>query len=105
MFLGAIFVLCLWGLAAPCVQSLMTHLVEPNEQGRLQGANTGLTSIAGLIGPSLFAAPLAFAAEPSHKAMGLMGLPFYLAGALMLASMAMAWQATRTPGTEPQPAI
>ena len=96
-FLAAILVLCLWGLASPCIQSLQTRLVQPSEQGRLQGANTGLTSIAGLIGPSLFAAPLAFASTPEHKALGLEGLPFYLAGALMLLSVLMAWQATRTP--------
>jgi len=96
MFLAAIFVLCLWGLANPCVQSLMTRLVPPNEQGRLQGALTGLTSIAGLVGPSLFAAPLAYAATPAHQGLGLIGLPFDLAGGLMLLAMLMAWQATRT---------
>ena len=105
LFLVGILVLCLWGLASPSVQSMMTELVGPNEQGRLQGANTGLTSIAGLIGPALFAAPLAFASAPAHKALGLLGLPFYLAGAFMLISMVIAWQATRTPRTDPQPAI
>ena len=104
VFLAAIFVLCLWGLATPCIQSFMTRLVRPDEQGRLQGAMTGLTSIAGLIGPALFAAPFAYASTPAHKAMGLTGLPFYLAGALMLISMVMAWQVTRTPKVSPQPA-
>ncbi len=101
MFLAAILVLCLWGLSGPCIQSLMTHLVSASEQGRLQGANTGLTSIAGLIGPSLFAATFAFAATPAHKAQGLIGLPFFLAAALMLAAVVMAWRATRAP---PSPA-
>jgi len=103
-FLVAIFVLCLWGLAGPCIQSLMTRLVEPNEQGRLQGATTGLTSIAGLIGPSLFAAPLAYAATPAREVQGLLGLPFYLAAALMLLSMVMAWPATRESARAAQPA-
>ncbi|HEY5410105.1 MAG TPA: TCR/Tet family MFS transporter [Caulobacteraceae bacterium] len=96
-FLVAIFVLCLWGLAGPCIQSLMTRLVSDSEQGRLQGANTGLISIAGLIGPSLFAVTFAFAATPAHKAQGLIGLPFFLASALMLAAVVMAWRATRAP--------
>lgn len=102
-FLVSIFVLCLWGLSSPSIQALMTRLVSASEQGRLQGANTGLTSIAGLIGPSLFAAALAFASTPAHKAQGLIGLPFFLAGALMILAMAMGWQATRTaePASEP----
>jgi DHA1 family tetracycline resistance protein-like MFS transporter len=104
MFLAAIFVLCLWGLASPCVQAITTRLVAPTEQGRLQGATTGLTSIAGLIGPSLFAAPLAYASTPAHQAQGLIGLPFYLAGGLMLLSVLMAWQATRDPAPDILPA-
>ncbi len=105
IFLAAIFVLCLWGLATPCMQSFMTRLVRPDEQGRLQGAMTGLTSIAGLIGPALFATPFAFATMPAHKATALIGLPFYLAGALMLVSMIMAWQVTRAPRPAAQPAL
>ena len=103
-FLASIFVLCLWGLAGPSIQSLMTRLVSPSEQGRLQGANTGMTSIAGLIGPSLFSAALAFAATPAHEAQGLIGLPFFLAAGLMLLAMAMAWRATAGPAPAPQPA-
>ena len=105
VFLASICVLCLWGLATPCIQSFMTRLVRPDEQGRLQGAMTGLTSIAGLIGPALFATPFAYASTPAHKAMGLMGLPFYLAGGLMLISMVMAWRVTRAPKVSPQPAV
>jgi DHA1 family tetracycline resistance protein-like MFS transporter len=94
LFLVSIVVLCLWGLASPCIQALMTRQVPPNEQGRLQGANTGLTSIAGLIGPSLFASTLAFAAAPAQAAQGLLGLPFYLAAALMLVAMGLGWRVT-----------
>ena len=105
MFLVAIFVLCLWGLATPCMQSFMTRLVGPDQQGRLQGAMTGMTSIAGLIGPAIFAAPFAYASTPAHSAEGLIGLPFYLAGALMLISVFIAWQVTREPKTLAQPAV
>ena len=104
-FLASIFVLCLWGLAGPCIQSFMTRLVRPDEQGRLQGATTGMTSIAGLIGPALFAAPLAYATTPAHKSLGLIGLPFYLAGVLMLVAMALAWRVTREPSAMAQPAV
>jgi DHA1 family tetracycline resistance protein-like MFS transporter len=104
LFLGSIFVLCLWGLASPPLQSMMTKLVSPSEQGRLQGATMGLTSIAGLIGPSMFAATLAFASTPALRAMNLIGLPFYLAGALMLIAVAVAWRVTQGMASEPQPA-
>ena len=105
IFLVAIFVLCLWGLATPCIQSFMSRLVGPDEQGRLQGAMTGLTSIAGLIGPAMFAAPFAYASAPAHKTEGLIGLPFYLAAGLMLISIGMAWQITRAPKAAAQPAV
>ena len=79
LFLAAIFPLCLWGLASPCIQSFMTRQVTPAEQGRLQGSNTAITSIAGLVGPMLFAFPMAFASTPG-QAEGLIGLPYFLAG-------------------------
>lgn len=104
-FLAGTFVLCLWGLATPCIQSFMSRLVGPDQQGRLQGAMTGLTSIAGLIGPALFATPFAYATSTAHKSEGLIGLPFYMAGALMLVSVAMAWQVTREPRTAAQPTV
>ncbi len=104
-FLAGTFVLCLWGLATPCIQSFMSRLVGPDQQGRLQGAMTGLTSIAGLIGPALFATPFAYATSTGHKSEGLIGLPFYMAGALMLVSVAMAWQVTREPRTAAQPTV
>ena len=104
-FLAGTLVLCLWGLATPCIQSFMSRLVGPDQQGRLQGAMTGLTSIAGLIGPALFATPFAYATSTGHKSEGLIGLPFYMAGALMLVSVAMAWQVTREPRTAAQPTV
>ena len=104
VFLASIFVLCLWGLASPCIQALMTRQVSPSEQGRLQGANSGLTSIAGLIGPSLFAGTLAFASTPAIKAQGLIGLPFFLAAALMLLARGLAWRVTAGQAQTAQPA-
>jgi DHA1 family tetracycline resistance protein-like MFS transporter len=103
-FLASIFLLCLWGLASPAIQSLSTRLVSPREQGRLQGATTGMTSIAGLIGPGMFAAAMAFASTRQHEAQGLIGVPFYLAGALMLLAMALGWRVTAGEAPAPQPA-
>jgi DHA1 family tetracycline resistance protein-like MFS transporter len=82
----------LWTMAAAASQSLMSHRVAPWEQGKLQGANMGLSSIAGLIAPlsfgwiySQFTGPLAGA--------GLPGAPFLAAAALLLLALALALMA------------
>jgi DHA1 family tetracycline resistance protein-like MFS transporter len=40
------------GLTNPSIQGLMTAPVSEGEQGKLQGANTSLMGLTGLIGPS-----------------------------------------------------
>jgi DHA1 family tetracycline resistance protein-like MFS transporter len=89
MFL-AIPVAAFWGLAGPSGQALMSQRVSPSEQGRLQGALSSLTGIAGLIGPSIFtgvfaysigaSAPVAFAgaAFMSAALFVALGLPIAL---------------------------
>jgi DHA1 family tetracycline resistance protein-like MFS transporter len=89
IFLIAIPVMALWGLAGPSAQSLMTRRVSGSEQGRLQGANASLTAIAGIFGPIIFSHTFAAFIGP------LPGAPFLLAAALMLAACAIAWAATR----------
>lgn len=85
-----IVVAALGGIAQPAVQALITRSVLPTEQGRVQGALTGLTSIAqifgGVIGTMTFAF---FAADPKTPAafFGLLKLPappFQLPGASFL---------------------
>ncbi len=53
-FLAAIPLVALWGLAGPSAQGLMTRLVDPRQQGELQGANGAVLGIAAMIGPGLF---------------------------------------------------
>ncbi len=102
MFLVGIPILSLWGLTGPSVQSLMSRSVGPSEQGRLQGANTSLTSVAGLIGPGLFSA--VFAWTLANRQWGVPGLPFVLAAALMLTAMFTAWRVTARMAPASQPA-
>jgi DHA1 family tetracycline resistance protein-like MFS transporter len=104
IFLAAIGPLCLWGLATPPIQSMMTRQVLPTEQGRLQGATAGITSIAGLIGPALFASSFTWASTPSHVQQGLIGLPYDLAALLMLLAVILAWRVTAGQATEVRPA-
>ena len=70
----------------------MTRRVDPAEQGRLQGAQSSLMGIAGLIGPGLFT--LTFASfVGARRAWRLPEAPFLLA-ALLLTSTALAWRVT-----------
>jgi DHA1 family tetracycline resistance protein-like MFS transporter len=95
LFLVGVPVMALWGLTGPSVQSLMTRRVGPSEQGRLQGANASLQSIAGLVGPGLFTQIFA-AFIGSRASWHLPGAPFLLAAMLLAAAMLTGWRATRT---------
>lgn len=87
-------VIAFWGLAGPAVQTMMTHHVESYEQGLLQGANASLTGIAELIGPAIFGFTFWFFITPGHSHAAY-GAPFILAGALLTATAAFAYFATR----------
>jgi MFS transporter, DHA1 family, tetracycline resistance protein len=82
-------VFALWGLASPGLQGLMSRRVAANEQGKLQGANGSITSIAGLIGPTLFTQSFAYFIDP-HRALMVPGVPFYLAAALLIPALLLA---------------
>ncbi|MGN6312315.1 MAG: TCR/Tet family MFS transporter [Rhodanobacteraceae bacterium] len=92
IFLAGIPLLCLGGLASPPAQSLITHQVDPSEQGRLQGALSSLQSLAGIFGPALFANLFALFISDHAPMKQLPGVSFVLAAALILASLALtAW--------------
>ena len=84
----------LMGLYGPASQGLMTRRVGPTEQGRLQGTNTSVMGIAGLIGPWLFT--LTFATFiGSLKGWQLPGAPFFLAGVFLLMGLFIAVKVAR----------
>jgi len=87
----------LWGLAAPSAQGLMTRRVARTEQGQLQGANSSLRGIAGLIGPGLFTLTFARAIGPD-RATHIPGAPLLLAAALVFGALVVAWRVTRSAG-------
>jgi DHA1 family tetracycline resistance protein-like MFS transporter len=60
LFLAAVPVVALWGLASPAAQGLMTRHIGPTEQGALQGAAGAVMGIATMIGPWLFASTFAY---------------------------------------------
>jgi DHA1 family tetracycline resistance protein-like MFS transporter len=93
MFWAGIPVLALWGMGSAAAMGLMSRLVSGSEQGQLQGANSSLVALAGLIGPSLFSQTFAWSIAPG---MGwhLPGAPFLLAAAMLAAGAALAWRVT-----------
>ena len=95
VFLVAIPLFCLGGLGGPPAQSIMTHQVDPHEQGRLQGALSSLSSFAGIFGPALFANLFALFIS-DHAPVHLPGVAFLLAAALVMIGALVAARATAT---------
>jgi DHA1 family tetracycline resistance protein-like MFS transporter len=94
-FCLAIPVMAGLGFFMPALQGMMTRQVEAQQQGQLQGATGALQSVAGLIGPmlftSLFAAVLKREAAPFWT-----GIPFWVAGLLLLLAIFIAIPAARS---------
>jgi DHA1 family tetracycline resistance protein-like MFS transporter len=107
LFWAAIPVFALMGLFGPAALGLMTRYVQPFEQGQLQGANSSIQGITGLLGPTLFTQTFAHAIGAGRD-WHAPGAPFLLACVLMLVGVAMAVRVTRdTPAvsaSEPMPA-
>lgn len=88
-FLLGVPIGALAGFYSPAAQGLMTRRVQRHEQGQLQGANSSLMGIVGMIGPGLFTSLLAWAV--AHRET-LPGAPFALAAAIQLAALALAFR-------------
>lgn len=97
VFVAGIPVMSLWGLAGPSTQSLMSRRVSMTEQGKLQGANQGLTSIAGLIGPGFYGSIFALFND-RWKSLDLPGAPFVFAALFLLTAMLISLWAARDAG-------
>ena len=100
MFLVGLPVSAVWGLAAPSTQALITRQVGPEVQGRIQGALMSLVSLAGIIGPVVFAGSFGYFIDdraPVH----LPGAPFLIAGLLLAIAVGIAWRYARAPAEAP----
>jgi MFS transporter, DHA1 family, tetracycline resistance protein len=85
LFLIGIAFIALWGVAGPSFQSLMSHRVDPMEQGQLQGAISSIRAVTGVAGPLLFTQ--VFASAVQHGGGTVLGAPYFLAGALLLIAL------------------
>lgn len=86
-------VMALWGIAGAATQALTTQLVAADQQGQLQGATTSVQSVSQLIGPFLFTLTFAYFIG-STAPLTMPGAPFYLAAALLLLALVIAWRTT-----------
>jgi DHA1 family tetracycline resistance protein-like MFS transporter len=93
LFLTAVPVVALWGLASPAAQGLMTRHIGPTEQGALQGANGSVMGIATMIGPGLFAGTFAYFIEEGTR-WHLPGAAFMLAAVLLALGAVVAARTT-----------
>jgi DHA1 family tetracycline resistance protein-like MFS transporter len=77
------------GIAEPASQALVTKHVPPNEQGSLQGALSGLKSLAYICGP--FIAAWSFGkCIGAHAWMNIPGIAFYEASVILVIALALA---------------
>lgn len=81
----------LWGLAMPTIQSLMTQRVSEQEQGQLQGANSSVGSIAGVLSPLFFG--WVYSVSVGETAWWhLPGLAFYIAAVVLALAALIGWR-------------
>ena len=96
MFLVGIPISAIWGLAAPSTQALITRQVGADVQGRIQGALMSLVSMAGIIGPAIFAGSFGLFIG-RHAPLHLPGAPFLIAALLLVGAVLIAWRFAKVP--------
>jgi MFS transporter, DHA1 family, tetracycline resistance protein len=78
------------GLFGPAAQALMTKEVSPTAQGQLQGANSSVMGLAGLVGPVLFSFVFAWAIG-AGASLQLPGAAYLLASGFLLLALGLMW--------------
>ena len=81
------------GIAGPALQSYLSRHVPPNEQGAVQGAFAGLTSVASVVGLPLGAWSFGWAVDPGNGVP--LGIAFFEGAALMAVALALAVRSFR----------
>ncbi|MDR7132867.1 DHA1 family tetracycline resistance protein-like MFS transporter [Lysobacter niastensis] len=102
MFLLGLPISALWAMAAPSTQSLITRQVGADVQGRIQGALMSLVSLAGVIGPVLFAGSFGYFVD-DRSPVHVPGAPWFIAATLLGCAVMIAWRFARAPA--PQSAV
>jgi DHA1 family tetracycline resistance protein-like MFS transporter len=84
----------LMGFYGPAAQGIMSHRVNPSEQGQLQGALSSIMGITGMIAPPLFTQTFAYFIGAGSR-WQLPGAPMLLAALMTACAFALAWRVTR----------
>ena len=82
------------GIGGPALQSYITRHIPANEQGAVQGALSGLTSVAGIIGPPFAAWSFSWAIAPA-RSFHIPGLPFFESAVLIAIALVLATRSFR----------
>ncbi|WP_372017058.1 TCR/Tet family MFS transporter [Pseudoxanthomonas sp. 10H] len=98
LFVAGLPVSALWALAAPATQALITRQVGAQVQGRIQGALMSLTSLAGIVGPMLFANVFAVFVG-AHAPADLPGAPWFVAALLLACAWVVGWRYAKADAT------
>lgn len=98
MFLLGLPLSALWAISAPATQALITRQVGPEVQGRIQGALMSLVSMAGIVGPAIFAGSFGWFIGPRAPA-HVPGAPFLIASVLLGVAWLIAWRFARAAPT------
>jgi MFS transporter, DHA1 family, tetracycline resistance protein len=80
----------LMGLFGPAAQALMTREVTEAEQGQLQGANSSVMGLAGLVGPIVFSFVFAWAIG-TGASFKVPGAAYLMASGLLLLAFGLMW--------------
>jgi DHA1 family tetracycline resistance protein-like MFS transporter len=86
-----------WLFAAivmPTTQGLLSHRVEHDAQGELQGAVASLFSLSSIVGPPLLSHLFSYFTGPSAP-IQVPGAAFFASAVLALAALAIYWTVTR----------
>lgn len=94
MYLASAPVFAFMNFLQPGLQGLMTRRVQPNEQGRLQGANQALQGIASVMGPIIFGSVFAWSVH-HDSAVHMPGLAILVAAGLLVCAFALAMKVGR----------
>jgi DHA1 family tetracycline resistance protein-like MFS transporter len=80
---------CLWGMASPSIQALMSAQIGPEEQGTLQGSNMSLSALAGLFAPVTFGSLFMLTSRPDLPPVAL-GAAFGLSAIILGIGLSLA---------------
>lgn len=101
---ASIPVMALMFFTGPPLQGLMSRRIGPRDQGLLQGVNSSLMGIGGILGPPIFSQIFAAFLNPRHG-FALPGAPYFAASLVVLCALSLAAWATRADVHIPPPAV